>query len=733
MLFPRPGRLPAVAVTAALLATLAPSAAVADDVEDDRTNVILLIADGMGYNHIDAASLYEHGTAAYQDQADNPYLAAHGSDSVTSEVYQEFETQLSVDTGYVFSPEYSTIDAWGHPQNATRDQLDGSWLNVTDSGAAATALSTGVRTRGGYLGWDRDEEPLTDMVDIASEHGLATGVVTSGQFWGDTSAGFAVHADDGDEDLIIDQLLRHEDLDVVMGGGHPAYSSDGEAQTPSYHNIPREDWEAIAAGDTSTGLAGWTLVDERADFQALATGDTPDQVLGVAQTAGALTHDRSGDREIPNAAPVAENVARLPELAAASLNVLSNASDDGFFAMIEQANVDGAGHAGELGRTIENMLDFNATVDAVVEWVDSESSWEETTVIVTSDHETGNLWGGGTLGEDGIEITGEFQPLTGTAGELPAAEFTDFTDLKENENEETPHYHTHQIVPFFARGAAAEEFAAVADSTDPVRGDYLENTDIAEVIHAQIRAAAQEPDPEPEPEPEPPAHQDHGFFLSNDWEGTTHHAFRYGRYSDDVLIGDWDGDGTDSIAVRRGNIYLVSNAPRGGSADRVLSYGRESDVVLVGDWDGDGADTLAVRRGNAYFVANSLGGGNADHELRYGRSGDEVLVGDWDGDATDTFAVRRGNAYFVADTLDGGDADRTFEYGRSGDVTLAGDWDGDGTDTFAVRRGNAYFVKNSLSGGNEDVLVHYGRSGDEVLVGDWDGDGADTLGLRRAP
>ncbi|MGO1562981.1 MAG: alkaline phosphatase [Actinomycetaceae bacterium] len=682
MRLPSPGRTTviAVATTALAAASFAPtSPAVADDGE--RTNVILLIADGMGYNHIDAASLYEHGTAAYQDQAANPFLAAHGSDSVTSQVYQEFETQLSMDTGYVFSPPYAEVDPWGHPQNVTRDQRDGSWLNVTDSGAAATAMSAGVRTRGGYLGMDRDEEPLVDMVDVASSRGMSTGVVTSGQFWADTPAGFAVHADDGDTDLIIDQLLRHEDLDVLMGGGHPAFTNDGVPQAPSYNNIPRADWEALVAGDTSTGLADWTLVDDRADIQALATGETPERVLAVAETSGALTHDRPGDREIPFAAPIAENVARLPEMALASLNVLSNASDEGFFAMIEQANVDGSGHAGELGRTIENMIDFNRTVEAVVEWVNTESSWEETTVIVTADHETGNLWGAGTLGEDGLEITENFMPLTGTAGELPAAEFTDFSDLKENENEQTPHYHSHQIVPFFARGAAAADFAAVADSTDPVRGDYIENTDISDVIHAHIAERGTDP------EPEPPAHQDHGFFLSNDWQGTTHHAFRYGRDEDEVLVGDWDGDGTDSLSVRRGNLYYVSNAPRGGAADHVLSYGRPGDVVLVGDWDGDGSDTFAVRRGNAYLVANSLAGGAAD---------------------------------------------RVFEYGRSTDVTLAGDWDGDGTDTFAVRRGNAYHVRNSLSGGHEDVHVHYGRATDAVLVGDWDGDGTDTLGGRRS-
>ncbi|MCM3661082.1 DUF1349 domain-containing protein [Georgenia satyanarayanai] len=225
----------------------------------------------------------------------------------------------------------------------------------------------------------------------------------------------------------------------------------------------------------------------------------------------------------------------------------------------------------------------------------------------------------------------------------------------------------------------------------------------------------------------------HGFFLTNDWSGTTHYAFQYGRATDEVFIGDWDADGTDSIAVRRGNAFYVSNAPRGGVADEVFHYGRAGDTVLVGDWNGDGKDTLAVRRGREYFVKNSLRGGPADVVVHYGRAGDTVLVGDWDGDGRDTLAVRRGSQYFVKNSIAGGRADVEFHYGRAGDVTLAGDWDGDGKDTLAVRRGAVYYAKNSLAGGPADVVVTYGRATDEAFVGDWNGDGRDSLGLRRLP
>ena len=71
----------------------------------------------------------------------------------------------------------------------------------------------------------------------------------------------------------------------------------------------------------------------------------------------------------------------------------------------------------------------------------------------------------------------------------------------------------------------------------------------------------------------------------------------------------------------------MKNSISGGAADKVIAYGRADDTVLVGDWDGDGVDTLAVRRGSSYFVKNSISGGAADKVIAYGRADDTVLVG----------------------------------------------------------------------------------------------------------
>ncbi|WP_176554756.1 hypothetical protein, partial [Georgenia sp. 311] len=78
-----------------------------------------------------------------------------------------------------------------------------------------------------------------------------------------------------------------------------------------------------------------------------------------------------------------------------------------------------------------------------------------------------------------------------------------------------------------------------------------------------------------------------------------------------------------------------------GPAHTLVPYGRATDAVLAGDWDGNGTDTLAVRRGSEYHIKNSMTAGVADRVVVYGRAGDSVTVGDWDGNGTDTLGVHR--------------------------------------------------------------------------------------------
>ncbi|MCD1268988.1 hypothetical protein B5M43_009070 [Microbacterium sp. MEC084] len=220
------------------------------------------------------------------------------------------------------------------------------------------------------------------------------------------------------------------------------------------------------------------------------------------------------------------------------------------------------------------------------------------------------------------------------------------------------------------------------------------------------------------------------YYLNDEWSGQANHVIQYGRASDRAYVGDWNRDGKDTLAVRRGNRYYLTDAG-GEPYDLQFAYGRDTDVTLTGDWNGDGVDTLAVRRGNVYYFTNQLTGGAAEAVIVYGRAGDQVLVGDWDGNGTDTLAVRRENRFYFANALQGGQASKVVAYGRASDQVYVGDWNGNRVDTPTVRRGATYYVTNRFAPGEAEQVLTFGRSTDKTLVGDWNGDFRDTLGVRR--
>ena len=99
------------------------------------------------------------------------------------------------------------------------------------------------------------------------------------------------------------------------------------------------------------------------------------------------------------------------------------------------------------------------------------------------------------------------------------------------------------------------------------------------------------------------------------------------------MVGDWDGDGTQTVGVVRPNAGLDSNHfllrnSDGGVLD--FWYGRHGDRLLVGDWNGNGTWTPGLlRSGTRWYLKDSFTGGAASIGLAKQTPGTPV-VGDWD-------------------------------------------------------------------------------------------------------
>ena len=219
------------------------------------------------------------------------------------------------------------------------------------------------------------------------------------------------------------------------------------------------------------------------------------------------------------------------------------------------------------------------------------------------------------------------------------------------------------------------------------------------------------------------------LYESDGWAGQASRSISYGFPWDEPLVGDWDGDGVDTVSIRRGNEVHVNNRVFPATS-RVFTWGGAADQVLVGDWDGDGRDGLAIRRGNVLHLKNRMDGSPTERVEVYAGATDEFLVGDWNGDGRDTFGVRRVADFHLQRALGSWVSD-VVPYGGPADVPLVGDWNGDGRDTIGVRRGTEYHVTNSLNPPTTHLLMRFGGVLDRAFVGDWDGDGRETIAVRR--
>jgi len=153
-------------------------------VEPKSRIVILMIGDGMGPVHVQAASQYAHGAAnSLRLQA----LPVHG------------------------------------------EMITASLSGVTDSAAAATAMATGAKTFNGNIGIDRSGSVTPNLVEVAHDSGLSAGVVTTAALPHATPAGFTAHRPSrhGYVEIANDQALLTQP-EVMLGGGMQYYAPAGE-------------------------------------------------------------------------------------------------------------------------------------------------------------------------------------------------------------------------------------------------------------------------------------------------------------------------------------------------------------------------------------------------------------------------------------------------------------------------------------------------------------------------
>ena len=91
-------------------------------------------------------------------------------------------------------------------------------------------------------------------------------------------------------------------------------------------------------------------------------------------------------------------------------------------------------------------------------------------LVVTADHETGYLSGANEAAtDDNPDAEDRFNAMEGEKGKVARHGWYSGQ-------------HTNQLVPFFFKGAGSEDIMARTSGTDSVRGEYIDNTLVANLV-----------------------------------------------------------------------------------------------------------------------------------------------------------------------------------------------------------------------------------------------------------
>ncbi len=448
-------------------------------------NVILMIGDGMGFNQHVIGSYWRFGGLGQNSYEKFPFHC--GSTTFCAK-------EKDVPIPHHFQG-YDPKVFWSGPAAMNESS---EITKTTDSAAAASAQNTGSKTTYTSLGVDVTGEPLELVSEVAVAAGKSVGAVTTVSMTNATPAGVYAHSQRRDDfSLIFDQIDK---LTVLMGCGHPYYDVHGkkaEEDKVDFQYVGGEDvWEQIVSPE---GYKGFTFIDRARDFQRLAKGkDLPDKVLGITRVQSTMPPVDGTPSSAPGSPDDKEKVLgkystrEMPSLSTmslAALNVL-NQNENGFYLMIEGGAIDHSSHSNNTLWVAFEQTGFTKAIDTVVQWVEENSSWDETVLIVTADHDTGLAWGTGTYvdkNEDGKfkaeddEFVDYMPVVNEGCGKAPGVQYLS-------------NDHTNSLVPLWGIGPGIEELENSVYGIDEeaakrwnFSGKYIDNTDIARFLKSKIR------------------------------------------------------------------------------------------------------------------------------------------------------------------------------------------------------------------------------------------------------
>lgn len=300
--------------------------------------------------------------------------------------------------------------------------------NITDSAAAGTAMSTGVKTNNGIIGLDPQGNPQQTILEASKDKEMSTGLVATSTITHATPAAFGAHVEDRNNETEIARQLIDNEIDVLLGGGKNNFLPESEGGNQAEINVLQQAEEQ-----------GYQLVENRNQLLEADIDLDSENLLGLFADDALAPEMHRNTEEEPS----------LAEMTQTAIDTLKN-DDDGFFLMVEGSQIDWAGHDNDAAWAMTDVGAFEAAVQEAIDFAKEDGN---TLVVVGGDHETGGM----TAGANGSGTANpELLHSVTATGENIAAELN---EVRSNTNEVVTKYTNMEL--------SEEEVQSIQEAEDP--------------------------------------------------------------------------------------------------------------------------------------------------------------------------------------------------------------------------------------------------------------------------
>ena len=246
---------------------------------------------------------------------------------------------------------------------------------ITDSAAAASAMSTGFKVNNGAISITPDGQRPATLAQVAKAQGKRIGLITTATVYDASPAAFSVHSQSRREsENIVNQYLELQP-DLLMGGGAEYFLPKGLS------GGKRQDGKNIIELFASKG---YQIARQPEDLNTLRG----DRLLGLFANEDLDFEIDRDPKEQPNLAQMTEAALKVLTHTSPAGAGASGTSGNGFFLFVENENTDTAGHQNDVAALMRDLWAFD---DAVQVALDFQKRNPDTLLIVTGDHETGGF------------------------------------------------------------------------------------------------------------------------------------------------------------------------------------------------------------------------------------------------------------------------------------------------------------------------------------------------------